>query len=122
MTISAVDPRSVGLNEDALAHFDASVQADIDGGRNFGASIIIARGGKIGHRKTYGTVAPERPTADDDRFLMMSLSKSFTAALVLRAIDQGRFTLDTRVCDILPGFGTGGKQHVTVRMLLTHTG
>jgi CubicO group peptidase (beta-lactamase class C family) len=53
---------------------------------------------------------------------MMSLSKSFTAALVLRAIDQGRFGLDTRIADFFPGFGAGGKGRVDVRMLLTHAG
>ncbi|KAJ4195445.1 hypothetical protein NW767_009767 [Fusarium falciforme] len=51
----------------------------------------------------------------------MSVSKSFTAALVLRAIDQGRFTLDTKVAEILSDFGVGGKQNVTIRQLLNHT-
>lgn len=111
-----------GLNTGALANLDSSIQKDIDDGRIFGASIIVGREGKIGHRKTFGTVAPGRKTADDDIFLLMSLSKSYTAALVLRAIDQGRFTLDTPIAELVPGFGFGGKQNATVRMLLTHTG
>lgn len=123
MGLTAVsDVRSAGLSEDALRYLDDSIQRDIDNGLNFGASVIVARGGVIGHRKTYGAVAPGRPAAADDRYMMMSLSKSFTAALILRAIDQGRFTLDTRVDDILPGFGAGGKASVTIQMLLTHTG
>lgn len=113
--------REAGLDTDALGRLSAAVRADIDKGINFGASIIVARGGVIGHRELMGTVAPNRAAAIDDRYLMMSLSKSFTAALVLRAIDQGRFTLDTRVADIIPEFGAGGKQRVTIRMLLTHT-
>ncbi|KAM6530454.1 hypothetical protein FALCPG4_008582 [Fusarium falciforme] len=51
----------------------------------------------------------------------MSVSKSFTTALVLQTIDQGCFTLDTRVADILPDIGVGGKQNVTIRQLLNHT-
>ncbi|WP_152048823.1 serine hydrolase domain-containing protein [Aureimonas psammosilenae] len=115
------DTNVMGLDPNALRRLDASVQADIDTGKNFGASIIVARGGIIGHRAAFGTVAPDRAPKDDDRYLMMSLSKSFTAALVLRAVDHGLFSLDTRAADILPGFGAGGKQRVTVRMLLTHT-
>jgi CubicO group peptidase (beta-lactamase class C family) len=110
------------MNAAALGNFDASIQKDIDDGNIFGASVILGRGGKVLHKKVFGTVAPGRKAAEDDLYLMMSLSKSFTAALVLRAIDQGRFTLDTRVAEILPAFAAGGKQRVTVRMLLTHTG
>jgi CubicO group peptidase (beta-lactamase class C family) len=116
------DPKSAGLDIEALSRLDASIQRDIDNGENFGASIIVARSGVIGHRRTFGIVAPERAAADDDRYLLMSLSKSFNALLVLRAIDHGRFTLDTRIADVIPAFAAGGKQRVTVRQLLNHTG
>ncbi|WP_296262747.1 MULTISPECIES: serine hydrolase domain-containing protein [unclassified Pseudomonas] len=109
------------LNADALSRLDASIQSDIDQGKHFGASIIVAHRGVIQHRKCFGTVAPGRAAAPDDLYLMMSLSKSFTAALTLRAIDLGRYTLDTRVADFIPEFAAGGKQRVTVRQLLTHT-
>jgi CubicO group peptidase (beta-lactamase class C family) len=112
----------LSLNPDALRNLDLRIQRDIDEGRNFGASIIVARGGVIGHQRTFGTVAPGRDAAADDLYLAMSLSKSFTAALVLRAIDQGKLTLDTKAASIIPAFAAGGKQRVTVRHLLTHTG
>jgi CubicO group peptidase (beta-lactamase class C family) len=118
---NTVQPAAAGLNDAALARLDASIQADIDRGQIYGAQLMVARGGVPGHSKTFGTVAPGRAAAADDQYLMMSLSKSFTAALILRAADQGRFTLDTRVADILPAFGAGGKQRATIRMLLTHT-
>lgn len=113
---------NAGLNPGALANLDASIQKDIDEGANLGASIIVARGGEIGHQRVFGTVADDRTAAPEDLYLMMSLSKSFTAALVLHAIDQGRFTLDTKVADLIEGFGILGKQNITVHMLLTHTG
>lgn len=120
-TLPTSTPASAGLDEGALARLDAAIQGDIDKQLNFGASIIVARGGKIAHRRTFGTVAPERATADTDRFLLMSMSKSFVAALILRAVDEGRFTLDTLVNDLVPGFGTNGKQRATLRHLLTHS-
>jgi CubicO group peptidase (beta-lactamase class C family) len=120
MSTNAAHART--LAKDALGRLDNRIQRDIDEGRVFGASIIVARGGKIGHQKCFGTVAPGRNAADDDLYLAMSLSKSFTAALVLRAIDQGKLTLDTKAASILPAFAAGGKQRVTIRHLLTHTG
>jgi CubicO group peptidase (beta-lactamase class C family) len=109
------------LDPIALQNLDRRIQRDIDEGRNFGASIIVARGGTIGHQRTFGTVAPGRDASANDLYLAMSLSKSFTAALVLRAVDQGRLTLDTKAASIIPAFAAGGKQRVTVRHLLTHT-
>ncbi|GAB3605598.1 serine hydrolase domain-containing protein [Conyzicola nivalis] len=120
-TTDTVEPATVGLDADALGRLDAAIQNDIDAGQNFGASIIVARGGQIAHRKTFGTVAPDRPAAREDRYLLMSMTKSFVAALTLKAIDEGRFQLDTRVDDLVPGFGVNGKQRATVRHLLTHT-
>jgi CubicO group peptidase (beta-lactamase class C family) len=119
--VDVVAPASVGLDEAALDRMSASVQADIDAGRHFGASILVARGGKVAYRKELGTAAPGRPTAADDRYLLMSMSKAYTATLVLRAIDQGRFGIDTRVADLVPGFEVGGKARATVRQLFTHT-
>lgn len=111
-----------GLDAKALDRFSASLQSDVDSGLLYGASVIIARHGKIGLRKTFGTVSPDgRVPADNDLYLMMSLSKSFTATLMMHAIDQGRFTLDTKAVDVLPQFGMEGKQNVTIRHLLTHT-
>lgn len=104
-TLHTSSPASVGLDEGALARLDAAIQNDIDKQLNFGASIIIARGGRIAHRRTFGTSAPGRSTADTDRFLLMSMSKSFVAALILRAVDEGRFNLDTLIDDLVPGFG-----------------
>lgn len=120
-TLHTSSPASVGLDEGALARLDAAIQNDIDKQLNFGASIIIARGGRIAHRRTFGTSAPGRSTADTDRFLLMSMSKSFVAALILRAVDEGRFNLDTLIDDLVPGFGANGKKRATLRHLLTHS-
>jgi CubicO group peptidase (beta-lactamase class C family) len=110
-----------GLEASALERLNARIEQDVQNGRYLGASILLSRGGVVGHQASLGQVAPGRAAADDDVYLMMSLSKSFTAALVLRAIDHGRFTLDTRVAEILPDFGVRGKHRATVRHLLTHT-
>lgn len=125
MPLTSADTRSdaidVGLNPEALDRLSGRIRADVQQGRIFGASILVARGGKIGYRDTIGEVSPGRPAASDDIYLLMSLSKSFTASLILRAVDQGKLTLDTRACEILPEFAANGKQRVTIHHLLTHT-
>src|SRR3974377_1710145 len=91
---SALKPSDAGMDEAALARLDAAVQADIDAGRHFRASLLVARGGKIVHRANLGTVARNRRVASDDRYLLMSMSKVFTAVLGLWAVEEGRVRLD----------------------------
>ncbi|MEV6873037.1 serine hydrolase domain-containing protein [Amycolatopsis sp. NPDC051128] len=48
-----------------------------------------------------------------------SNTKTFTAALVLQLVAEGKVGLDTAVAGYLPGFGL--DERITVRMLLRHT-
>lgn len=118
------EPKDLGLDSDALSRLDASVQGDIDRDVNHGATIMVARGEQVGHLRTFGHAdkAAGRATSVDDIYLLMSTAKSYTAGLVLRLIDHGRLTFDTKVADVIPEFGVRGKQRVTVAQLLTHTG
>lgn len=113
--------KSIALDVTAINNLENALKNDIENGLMYGASVIVARGGEIGYKQTFGEAEPGRPMKEHDIFLMMSLSKSFSAALVLRAIDEGRFTFDTKVSEIIPEFAFGGKQNVTVYQMLNHT-
>jgi D-alanyl-D-alanine carboxypeptidase len=70
----------------------------------------------------YADVAEGRRMRVGDRFRAGSQMKSFTAAIVLQLVDEGRLGLDDAVDDLLPGviphgYGAG----VTVRHLLQHS-
>lgn len=67
-----------------------------------------------------------RKVTPDTAFAIASMSKTFTSALILSLIDDGKLSLDTRVATLLPSvrLGTPGvpiPAGVTVRMLLDHT-
>src|SRR5690606_38405024 len=51
-----------------------------------------------------------------------SCSKPITAIAVAQQWERGRLDLDEPVATYLPDFAQGGKERVTVRHLLTHTG
>ena len=61
--------------------------------------------------------AAEPPT--DGHFRIGSVTKTFTATLVLQLVADGRIGLDAPADDYLPEFGL--DQRITVRMLLQHT-
>ncbi|OGO57081.1 MAG: hypothetical protein A2V85_17835 [Chloroflexi bacterium RBG_16_72_14] len=64
-------------------------------------------------------VAGRRPVTPDSGFALASISKTFTAAVVLQLVDEGRLALDAPVAPMLPGYPL--DRRITVRMLLDHT-
>jgi CubicO group peptidase (beta-lactamase class C family) len=61
------------------------------------------------------------PVEPDTKFRLGSITKQFTAALVLQLVHEGKIKLDGKVTDYLPDYrkDTGGR--VTVHHLLNHT-
>jgi CubicO group peptidase (beta-lactamase class C family) len=121
MDLEIKTPAEIGLNEQALKNLDNAIQKRIDNGQIFGAAVIVARGGKIGYRKAFGTASGLRESSFEDLYLTMSCAKSFTSALALHFIDKGLLSLNTFVGDIIPNFSIFGKDKITLRHLLNHT-
>lgn len=108
----------------ALRGVDAAVQRGLEEKAYPGAVLIIGQPGRILWAKAYGrhTFEPDsRPMTLDTIFDLASVSKVVgTATVAMGLIEEGKLGLDDRVSSHLPIFGTGGKEEVTVRDLLTH--
>ncbi|MFE3002285.1 serine hydrolase domain-containing protein [Nocardia sp. NPDC059246] len=67
-------------------------------------------------------VATGRPVTSDMRHRVGSITKTFTAAAVLRQVDNGAIELDAPIGRYLPRLVPGDRgAAITVRMLLNHT-
>ncbi|MRH89212.1 serine hydrolase [Nocardia sp. SYP-A9097] len=67
-------------------------------------------------------LATGRPVAADMRHRVGSITKTFTAAAVLRQVDSGAIDLDTPIGHYLPRLVPGERgAAITVRMLINHT-
>lgn len=67
-----------------------------------------------------GNIRTEREPRSDGRFRIASVSKTFTATLVLQLAEDGRFDLDDPVQEYLPGL-LPYPEPITIRQLLQHT-
>lgn len=76
-----------------------------------GASWTSARG--------VADVASERAVVAHDRFRVGSITKTFTAAVILQLADEGALELDDPIDQWVPGFDLGPD--VTIRRALNHT-
>jgi CubicO group peptidase (beta-lactamase class C family) len=87
-----------------------------------GASIAIIKDGKLFYGQAYGTADLETHTACTTRtnYRLASVTKQFTAMAVLKLVDAGKLTLDSRLTDVLPG-APAYLREVKIRHLLNHT-
>jgi CubicO group peptidase (beta-lactamase class C family) len=89
-----------------------------------GVSIAVARHGEllgacVAGKKSAGGGGPV-----DERTLysVASITKPFTAALVMRLVEQGVLSLDEPLHSLIPNFPGSGVRELTLRDLLRHTG
>jgi CubicO group peptidase (beta-lactamase class C family) len=64
------------------------------------------------------------PVTADSLFQVGSITKIWTATMIMQLVDEGQLYLDTAVAEVLPGTRLGDGDlggQVTVRHLLTHT-
>lgn len=91
-------------------------------GLHLGAQMCVWQGGQcvadhaIGHRRIDQAMTP------DTLLGWMSSTKAVTALAIAQQVEAGNLELDQPVADVLLDFGQAGKQHITLRHLLTHTG
>ena len=106
---------------DLRARADAILQAayPADGP---GATVIVTRRGRTVYSASRGMadIAARRPLGADTVFRLGSLTKQFTAAMVLQLVQEGRLSLDDPVSRFLPDYPPPGAG-ATVRQLLNHT-
>ncbi|MFE2933864.1 serine hydrolase domain-containing protein [Streptomyces sp. NPDC059278] len=87
------------------------------------AALVRVSGSGGDWRGTSGVhdLASGRPADPDGRFRAGSVTKVFTAAVVLQLAGEGRLGLDRPVRHYLPDLIPGAYEDVTVRQLLNHT-
>lgn len=91
-----------------------------------GFSVSIFMGSSIIYKKAFGmaNIAESRPYTNSTTQPIGSISKTFIAAALVKAIEEGYFTLETDINTILP-FTVVNPNHpndtIRVRHLVTHT-
>jgi CubicO group peptidase (beta-lactamase class C family) len=88
-----------------------------------GVSAVVSENGRVvwSSASGRGDLSTATPLTPDSLFRYASISKQFTAALVLKLVDEGRLSLDDDLGKLLPTETPPAWHKVTVRQLLNHT-
>jgi len=89
----------------------------------FNGSALVADNGKVIYKKGSGLANMEWniPNASDTKFRLGSVTKQFTATLILQLVEQGKIKLDGKLIDYLPDYRPDTGARVTIHNLLSHT-
>lgn len=120
-------PADAGFDPERLERAFQVVQDAVGDGEGLipGAVAAVVRNGVVIGPRAWGWASrvPERIAATPNTiFDMASLTKvTATTPSIMILVERGKMRLDDPVALFVPEFGTGGKQDITIRHLMTHT-
>ncbi len=108
------------------AEFDALANEVLAQAHIPGVGLALVAPGQVLWTGGYGFSNIEAGIAvtPDTPFMLASVTKTFTGTAVMRAVEEGKLTLDTPINDILPFVVDNPRvdgEVITVRHLVTHT-
>jgi len=124
LALTRAKPSTVGMSNRLVPRLDSAIGAAIADHATPGATIAVARRGRLVLLKGYGHTdwAKGAPRATDSTMYdLASLTKvvaTTTAAMILE--EEGKLDINRTVASYLPEYDVPDKRTITVRMLLTH--
>jgi CubicO group peptidase (beta-lactamase class C family) len=91
--------------------------------RQFNGTVLVANEKGVLHKKGYGFADFEWkvPHTTDTKFRLASITKQFTATVILQLVAEGKLGLDDAVTKHLPDYRKDTGDRVTITHLLNHT-
>lgn len=108
--------------DDRAETIEAFLQEYADLGEFSGAALVADADGIV-FQGAYGMAVREWdvPNDLDTRFRIGSVTKQFTAAIILMLVEDGLLSLDDKLSEALPWYRRDTGDSVTIRQLLNHT-
>ena len=116
-------PAEVGLDNRLTAQIDSVCRLGVQQHAFPGCQVIVARHGKVVYKNSFGTIdySSNVKVTDNTLFGLASVSKATgTISGVMKAFDDGKFRLDDKASEFIPGLRDGDKEDITFRDLLYH--
>lgn len=89
----------------------------------FGGSVFVVRGGQRLYAASFGAANHKmgQPNSATTKFMLASVSKPFTAVLILRLVEAGNLTLESTLDSVFAEVEGHPAGRITIHELLTHT-
>ncbi len=112
----------MNLSHERLLLTLQAIERGMGEGLHIGAQVYVSLGGRVIADVGLGEARPGVAMTPDTLMLWLSAGKPLAAVAMAQLREQGRLDWDDPVARHIPEFAERGKQRVTIRQVLTHTG
>ena len=121
-TLNIVVIQNSGFTQDKSEKIDELVCLYAEYGY-FNGAVLVAEKGNIIYKEAFGHANMEWdiPNTVDTKFRIYSMTKQFTAMLVMQLVEDGKIKLEHTISKYLPYYRKDIGNSVTIHQLLTHT-
>jgi CubicO group peptidase (beta-lactamase class C family) len=128
--LTQAEPEAIGLSTPALERFAGVVSREIALGRAPGATLLVARRGKVGLARAFGDIRPGGPSMPlDALFRIYSMTKPIVSVAAMTLVEEGRLFLTDPLTRYLPAFKAtrvgieraAMRREIAIHDLLRHT-
>src|SRR3954453_14598642 len=106
----------MGIDNQKLAALLERAHKEVDDGVLPSCQIAVAQNGELVAFEAFGDATT------DTRYVIFSSTKAVVASAVWLLLADGSLKTEQRVADLIPEFGTNGKDVITVEQVMLHTG
>ncbi len=118
-------PEAVGYDKAHLQHAEAILAQGVKNRIFPAATYMVLRHGMLFAQTAFGTAQPDAkppvPANLDTVFDLASITKTFTATLLLQSIEEGKILLTNELSDFIPEAISTPLAPLTIKQLATHT-
>lgn len=109
-------------NQTEVSQLDKLISTYAEYGK-FNGTILVAKEGKVMYQKGLGLANMEWnvPNQPNTKFRIGSITKQFTALLIMQLVAEKRLDLHTPISTYLPDYPEKNGDQITLHHLLTHT-
>jgi len=119
IALLVITSTAFGQLEQRLARIDSLLKT-LNANNKFMGSIALRQGDKLVFAKAYGfsDVVSKKPADVNTHYKVGSITKPFTAVLLMQLVDEKKISLDDKLSTFFPKMRNADK--ITVEMLLRH--
>ena len=103
------------IDDEAVQRLMQRARREVDDGLLPSAQVALALDGELVAFETFGDATNE------SRYIVYSATKAFVAGAMWALIGDGLVDVNARVADVIPEFGSNGKDVITIEQVMLHT-
>ncbi len=122
LTLSIIFLSAISFAQNKAEHIDELLSKYAEYGK-FNGSALVSQDGNVLYKKGFGMANMEwdMPNAPDTKHRLGSITKQFTAMLILQMAEAGKIDLLAPITKYLPEYPKATGDKINVHHLLTHT-